>query len=113
MGSILDLSGCSRQENDFRPLTVVKKGNLVAVVSPNEWEADQCGACPLLPVPSGLNWAGLPGSENLTAGDTRLRMGQARGSRGNAADVTAADGGKRVEDDLGDVTSSLISSMRR
>jgi len=49
----------------FPTSEIVKKGNLVAVVSPNEWEA--IGAA--RSVASGTkwtDWSGLPGSENLT-----------------------------------------------
>ena len=72
----------------FPTAEVVKKGNLVAVVSPNEWEAVSAARA----VASGTKWtawSGLPGSENLTKFLREYKWG-APASRGNEADVTAA-----------------------
>src|SRR5882757_3334267 len=49
----------------FPTAQIVTKGNLVAVLSPNEWEAESAARS----VASGTKWtawSGLPGSENLT-----------------------------------------------
>ncbi|HMC57681.1 MAG TPA: molybdopterin cofactor-binding domain-containing protein, partial [Candidatus Solibacter sp.] len=73
----------------FPAAKVVRKGNLVAVVSPNEWEA--IGAA--LSVAAGTKWttwSGLAGSENLTKTLRGHKWGAPSESRGNAADVTAA-----------------------
>src|SRR5450432_1257123 len=67
----------------------VRKGDLVAGVSPNEWEAS--GAA--LSVGAGTKWTtwwGLAGSENLTKTRRGHKWGAPSESRGNAADVTAA-----------------------
>jgi CO/xanthine dehydrogenase Mo-binding subunit len=72
----------------FPTAEVVKKGNLVAVVSPNEWEAVSAARG----VASGTKWtawSGLPGSENLTKTLRDFQWGKPE-SRGNAADVSAA-----------------------
>jgi nicotinate dehydrogenase subunit B len=72
----------------FPTAEVVKKGNLVAVVSPSEWEAVSAARA----VASGTKWtawSGLPGSENLTKFLREYKWG-APASRGNEADVTAA-----------------------
>jgi nicotinate dehydrogenase subunit B len=72
----------------FPAAEVVKKGNLVAVVSPNEWEAISAAQA----VAAGTkwtDWSGLPGSENLTKTLREHKWG-APAEKGNAADVTAA-----------------------
>jgi len=72
----------------FPGAEVVKKGNLVAVVSPDEWEA--VGAARMVaPGTKWTSWSGLPGSENLTK-FLREYKWDAPASRGNEADVTAA-----------------------
>jgi nicotinate dehydrogenase subunit B len=73
----------------FPTAEVVKKGNLVAVVSPNEWEAIRAAQS----VAAGTKWtawSGLRGSENLTKTLREYKWGAPDQSRGNAADVTAA-----------------------
>ena len=70
---------------------VVSKGNLVAVVSPNEWEAVSA----LRSVASSTKWSGwsgLPGSENLTQAIRAHAWGAPDESRGDAAKVQAALG---------------------
>jgi nicotinate dehydrogenase subunit B len=72
----------------FPTAEVVRKANLVAVVSPNEWEA--IGAA--RSVAAGTKWtewSGLPGSENLTKALREHKWGAPTGTRGNAADVAA------------------------
>ncbi|HEY1949819.1 MAG TPA: molybdopterin cofactor-binding domain-containing protein [Bryobacteraceae bacterium] len=72
----------------FPTAEVVKKGNLVAVLSPDEWEA--VGAARLIASSTKWTaWIGLPGSENLTK-TIRAQKWDSPESRGNAADVTAA-----------------------
>jgi len=73
----------------FPTAEVVRKGNLVAVVSPNEWEAASAARS----VAAGTKWtawSGLPGSEGLTKAFRDHNWGPPTGSRGNAADVNAA-----------------------
>jgi CO/xanthine dehydrogenase Mo-binding subunit len=68
---------------------IVKKGNLVAVVSPNEWEAISAARA----VAAGTkwtDWAGLPGSDNLTKTLRAYQWNAPSESHGKAADVTAA-----------------------
>lgn len=73
----------------FPTAEAVTKGNLVAVVSPNEWEAVRAAQA----VAAGTKWApwtGLGGSENLTKTIRGYNWGAPDQSRGNAADVAAA-----------------------
>lgn len=72
----------------FPTAEVVTKGNLVAVLSPNEWEA--VGAARAVAAQTKwTTWAGLPGSENVTKAIRAYPWGAPTGSRGNAAGVTA------------------------
>jgi CO/xanthine dehydrogenase Mo-binding subunit len=62
---------------------VVKKGNLVGVVSPNEWEAIRAAE----DVAAGAKWtewAGLPGSENVTKAIRGHAWGKADQTSGKA-----------------------------
>src|SRR5208282_5097393 len=68
---------------------IVKKGNLVAVVSPNEWEAISAARA-IAASTKWTEWAGLPGSENLTKALREHKWSAPSESRGKAADVTAA-----------------------
>jgi nicotinate dehydrogenase subunit B len=73
----------------FPTAQVVTKNNLVAVLSPDEWEAENA----VRSVASGTKWtawSGLPGSDNLTKALREHKWGTPSGSRGSAADVTAA-----------------------
>jgi CO/xanthine dehydrogenase Mo-binding subunit len=75
-------------KRQFPTAEVVRKGNLVAVVSPDEWEATGAAQA----VAAGTKWTagtGLPGSENLTRTLRAHKWGKPE-SRGNAAAVTAA-----------------------
>jgi hypothetical protein len=75
----------------FPTAEVVRKGNLVAVVSPNEWEAVSA----LRSVAAGTkwsSWSGLPGSENLTQAMRAYPWGAPDASMGDAAKVQAALG---------------------
>jgi CO/xanthine dehydrogenase Mo-binding subunit len=72
----------------FPTAEIVKKGNLVAVVSPDEWEAIRAARS----VANGTRWtawSGLPGSENLTKRLREHKWG-APAARGDAAEVSAA-----------------------
>ena len=74
----------------FPTAAVINRGNLVAVVSPDEWEAINAAQA-VAAATKWTHWAGLPGSENLTkalreyAWDARDRA-----SKGNSADVHGA-----------------------
>src|SRR5882672_3218586 len=76
-------------KRQFPSAEIVGKGNLWAVVSPNEWEA--IGAAQAVAASTKwTEWAGLPGSENLTKTLRERKWGAPSESRGNAAEVTAA-----------------------
>src|SRR6266436_2813100 len=88
LGSTL-ISVGAVDKKKFPNAEIVKTDNLVAVVSPNEWEA--IGAS--LAVGAGTkwtDWAGLPGSENLTKTLRTYKWEAPSESRGKVADVTAA-----------------------
>lgn len=88
LGSTL-ISVGELDQKRFPTAEVVKKANLVAVLSPNEWEATNA----VRSVAAGTKWtawSGLPGSENLTKTLREHNWGAPDQSRGNAADVTAA-----------------------
>ncbi len=88
LGSTLILAGAVDKKR-FPTADVVKKGNLVAVVSPNEWEAVSA-ARSVASNTKWTTWSGLPGSENLTKTIRDHKWGAPDETRGNAADVTAA-----------------------
>jgi CO/xanthine dehydrogenase Mo-binding subunit len=88
LGSTL-LSVGELDKKRFPTAEVVKKNNLVAVVSPNEWEAISA-AQSVAAATKWTEWAGMPGSENLTRALREYKWGKPDQSRGNAADVTAA-----------------------
>jgi CO/xanthine dehydrogenase Mo-binding subunit len=76
-------------KKQFPTAEVVKKENLVAVVSPNEWEAISAARA----VAAGTkwtDWAGLPGSENLTRTLREHNWGAPAESKGKADEVKAA-----------------------
>jgi nicotinate dehydrogenase subunit B len=76
-------------QNKFPTAEVVKKGNLVAVVSPDEWEAIRAAQS----VAAGTKWtewAGLPGSENLKKTLREYDWGKPSQSRGSADEVNRA-----------------------
>jgi nicotinate dehydrogenase subunit B len=86
-GSTL-LSVGTLDKNKYPTADVVTKGNLLAVVSPNEWET--IGAAQSVAAGTKwTEWSGLPGSENLTKTLRAYKWGLPE-SRGNAAAVTAA-----------------------
>jgi nicotinate dehydrogenase subunit B len=73
----------------FPTAQVLTKGNLVAVLSPNEWEA-VTAAQAVAASTKWTAWSGLPGSENLTRTLRAHKWGAPDESKGNAADVNAA-----------------------
>jgi nicotinate dehydrogenase subunit B len=73
----------------FPTAEVVKKGNLVAVVSPNEWEAISA-ARSVAANTKWTDWAGLPGSDNLTKALREHKWGPPSQSKGKSADTIAA-----------------------
>jgi len=88
LGSTLVSAG-NADKKQFPTAEVVKKGNLVAVVSPNEWEAISAARA----VAAGTkwtHWAGLPGSENLTKVLREYNWGAPAESKGEADKVKAA-----------------------
>jgi nicotinate dehydrogenase subunit B len=73
----------------FPTAEVVKKGNLVAVVSQNEWEAVRAAET----VAAGTkwtDWAELPGSENVTQAIRGYAWGKADQASGKADETKAA-----------------------
>jgi len=76
-------------KKQFPTAEVVSKGNLVAVVSSNEWEAISAAIFVAVRT-KWTDWSGLPGSENLTKALRAYKWSAPAESRGKAADVTAA-----------------------
>jgi nicotinate dehydrogenase subunit B len=76
-------------KKQFPTAEVVIKGNLVAVLSPNEWEA--IGAArSVAEATKWSDWAGLPGSDEVTKTLRAYKWNAPSESRGKAADVSAA-----------------------
>jgi nicotinate dehydrogenase subunit B len=88
LGSTL-ISVGALDKNRFPTAEVVRKGNLLAVVSPDEWEATMA-ARSVAAATKWTAWAGLPGSENATKTIRAHNWAGPDGRRGNSADVTAA-----------------------
>jgi CO/xanthine dehydrogenase Mo-binding subunit len=76
-------------KKQFPAAEMVKRGNLVAVVSPDEWEAVSAARAVELST-RWTEWAGLPGSENLTKTLREQKWGAPSESRGKADDVKTA-----------------------
>lgn len=68
---------------------IVRKANLVAVLSPNEWEA-VAAAQEVAASTKWTDWSGLPGSENVTKLLRDYKYGKPDESKGNADGVKAA-----------------------
>jgi nicotinate dehydrogenase subunit B len=88
LGSTL-ISVGALDKTRFPNAQVITKQNLVAVLSPNEWEAVSAARS----VASGTKWtewSGLPGSEHLTQAFRDYKWGAPSESNGNAVDVHAA-----------------------
>lgn len=90
LGSTL-ISVGELDKKKFPTAEVVRKGNLVAVVSPNEWEAINA-ARSVASSTKWTDWAGLPGSESLTKTLREYKWGAPSASRGKAEEVKAALG---------------------
>src|SRR5581483_10663150 len=88
MGSTL-ISVGTIDAKQFPTAKVVRKGNLVAVVSPNEWEAVQA-AQSVADSTKWTNWAGLPGSENVTKAIRAHKFAKPSQSKGKAAETKGA-----------------------
>jgi nicotinate dehydrogenase subunit B len=89
LGSTLVSVG-ALDKKKFPTAEIVKKGNLVAVVSPNEWEV-MSAARSVATGTKWTDWSGLPGSENLTRALRAHKWGAPTESKGKpAADVTGA-----------------------
>jgi nicotinate dehydrogenase subunit B len=73
----------------FPTADVVRKGNLVAVVSPNEWEA-VAAATAVAGATKWTDWAGLPGSDNLSQAIRDYKWGAPSESKGKAAETKAS-----------------------
>jgi nicotinate dehydrogenase subunit B len=83
------LSAGEIDKKQFPTAEVVKKGNLVAVVSPDEWEAVNAARA-VASATKWTEWEGLPGSENLTKALRERDWGEPSQSRGKKDDVAAA-----------------------
>jgi CO/xanthine dehydrogenase Mo-binding subunit len=70
-------------KRQFPNAQVVRKGNLVAVVSPNEWEAIR-GAQAVADATKWTEWSGLPGSDTLTEHLRAQQWGAPTNTRGKA-----------------------------
>jgi CO/xanthine dehydrogenase Mo-binding subunit len=88
LGSTL-ISAGEVDRKQYPTAEVVKKGNLVAVVSPSEWEAISAVHA-VATQTKWTTWTGLPGSDNLTKTLREHTWGQPAESRGNVAEVTSA-----------------------
>ena len=91
LGSTL-ISPGELDKKQFPTAQVLTKGNLVAVVSPNEWEAISA-ARSVATATKWTDWSGLPGNENLAKTLRSHSWGAPSQSKGKAADVTAAIAG--------------------
>src|SRR5260370_10576632 len=88
LGSTL-ISVGAVDKKQFPTAEIVKKDNLVAVVSPNEWEAIRASRA----VAAGTkwtDWAGLPGSENVAKTLRAYKWNMPPESRRKPVDVTTA-----------------------
>jgi CO/xanthine dehydrogenase Mo-binding subunit len=88
LGSTLVSAGAI-DKTKFRTTEVVQKDNLLAVVSPNEWEAVQA-ALSVAGATKWTEWSGLPGSENATKAIREYKWEKPSESKGKAAETTAA-----------------------
>jgi CO/xanthine dehydrogenase Mo-binding subunit len=88
MGSTLVSVG-TLDKKQFPTAEVVRKGNLLAVVSPNEWEAVQA-AQSVADSTKWSDWSGLPGSDNVTKAIRAHKFVKPSESKGKAAETKAA-----------------------
>ena len=87
LGSTLVSAG-ELDKQKFPTAKVVTKGNLVAVVSPDEWEATLAARAAASST-KWTDWAGLPGSENLTKTLRAQNWGDPSERRQIGGDVSA------------------------
>jgi nicotinate dehydrogenase subunit B len=83
------ISAGAVDKKKFPTAEVLKKGNMVAVVSPNEWEAVRAAEV----VAAGTKWtewAGLPGTENVSKAIRGYAWGKADQASGKADETKAA-----------------------
>jgi nicotinate dehydrogenase subunit B len=71
---------------------LVRRENLLAVVSPNEWEAVQA-ALSVAGTTKWTAWSGLPSSQDVTTAIREYKWQKPSASRGKAAETMAALGG--------------------
>jgi CO/xanthine dehydrogenase Mo-binding subunit len=88
LGSTL-ISAGAIDKKEFPTAEVVKRGNLLAVVSPNEWEAVQA-ALTVAGMTKWTEWSGLPGSENVGKAIRQYKWEKPGESRGKAASTMVA-----------------------
>ena len=88
LGSTL-ISAGTIDKKQFPSAEVLQKENLLAVVSPNEWEAVQA-AQSLADTTKWTDWSGLPGSENVAKAIREHKWGKPSESKGKAAETNAA-----------------------
>jgi CO/xanthine dehydrogenase Mo-binding subunit len=87
LGSKLVSAGAI-DKTKFPTAEVIQKGNLLAVVSPSEWEAVQA-ALSVASATKWTEWSGLPGSENMTKAIRAYKWEQPA-SKGKGPETTAA-----------------------
>jgi CO/xanthine dehydrogenase Mo-binding subunit len=88
LGSTLVSAG-TIDKKQFPTAKVLRKVNLLAVVSPNEWEAVQT-AQSVADTTKWTDWSGLPGSENVTKAIRAHKWEKPSQSKGKAAETEAA-----------------------
>jgi CO/xanthine dehydrogenase Mo-binding subunit len=76
-------------EKQFPAAAVIRKANLLAVVSPDEWEAISAARA-VTATTKWTEWTGLPGSQNLTKCLREYKWGAPSETRGKADEVKAA-----------------------
>jgi nicotinate dehydrogenase subunit B len=88
LGSALVSAG-ELDQTRFPAAKVIVKHNLVAVVSPNEWQCVKAARA-LAASTKWTDWSGLPGSENLSKAIRDHQWGKPDASQGKASEVNAA-----------------------
>lgn len=88
LGSTL-ISAGAIDKTRFPTAEAIQKGNLLAVVSPNEWEAVQA-AVSIAGTTKWTEWSGLPGSDNVTKAIRAHKWEKPSASKGKAAETAAA-----------------------
>jgi nicotinate dehydrogenase subunit B len=88
LGSTLVSAG-TIDKKQFPTAEVLRKGNLLAVVSPNEWEAVQATQS-VADTTKWTDWSGLPGNENVTKAIRAHKWEKPSESKGKAAETKAA-----------------------